>query len=443
MILKLRRSKRTRKSRKNRTLIKKKKVSQKKHLRLNKGTLRKKMLKVRKKRRSSVKKLKSKHRPYRRRKKNITRKEEAHMFTGTKLIAFYLPQYHRIPENDIWWGEGFTEWTNTRKAQPLFHEHYQPREPYQDYYYDLTDPTARKWQAEIARKYGIYGFCYYHYWFKDRMLLQTPFNEVLRTGEPDFPFCLSWANEPWTRTWDGLEHNVLMPQDYGTEQDWKAHFDYLLPAFLDIRYIRVYNKPLFIIYRPQDIPRCEEMLNYWQGLAINSGLKGIYFAETLGSPSPLPDIGGFEASIEFEPMFTVSHDLTQDILPSLNKTVSSFNGQNLNLVNYDLIWNRILERQAMRNKQTFLGAFLDWDNTARRGDSAGIFYGSMPEKFGQYLSLQLKKANRMGSEFLFINAWNEWAEGTYLEPDKRHGYRYLEEVRRALEENKDEYSGIG
>ena len=306
-----------------------------------------------------------------------------------------------------------------------------------DYYYDLTDPAARKWQAEIARKYGIYGFCYYHYWFKDRMLLQTPFNEVLRTGEPDFPFCLSWANEPWTRTWDGLEHNVLMPQDYGTEHDWKAHFDYLLPAFLDIRYIRVYNKPLFIIYRPQDIPQCEEMLNYWQGLAINSGLKGIYFAETLGSPSPFQTLG-IQASIEFEPMFTVSHDLTQDILPSLNKTVSSFNGQNLNLVNYDLIWNRILEHQrTMRNKQTFLGAFVTIGTIPHAGGTVPASFTALCLKnLAQYLSLQLKKANRMGSEFLFINAWNEWAEGTYLEPDKRHGYRYLEEVRRALEENK-------
>ncbi|TCZ75254.1 glycosyl transferase [Paenibacillus albiflavus] len=344
-----------------------------------------------------------------------------------KLIAFYLPQFHEIPENNLWWGIGFTEWTNTRKAQKLFPEHYQPREPFQDYYYDLTDEDARKWQAEIAKNYGIYGFCYYHYWFKGKRLLEKPFNEVLRTGEPDFPFCLSWANEPWSRRWDGTNHNLLMPQDYGDEKDWKEHFDYLLIAFKDERYIRVDNKPLFIIYRPAIIPRCEEMLLYWQNLAKQNGLEGIYFVHTL-SYEPL--VKGFDACIEFEPSYTLTHYGI-----NLEKAVDGYH-QKFNVMDYDKVWSNILERaEIKKNFKTFLCAFVDWDNSARIGNRAHIFKGSTPEKFSHYLTQQIKQAVKNNSEFLFINAWNEWAEGTYLEPDKKYGYRYLEALKKSLEIN--------
>ena len=157
-----------------------------------------------------------------------------------KLIAFYLPQYHQIKENDMWWGEGFTEWTNTRKAKPLFPGHHQPREPYNEFYYNLLDPAARQWQADIAKQYGIYGFCYYHYWFKGKQLLETPLKLVLESGEPDFPFCLSWANMSWTRIWyAGEDAEVLLAQEYGDEKDWAEHFNYLMQAFSDQRYIRI------------------------------------------------------------------------------------------------------------------------------------------------------------------------------------------------------------
>lgn len=335
-----------------------------------------------------------------------------------KLIAFYLPQFHEIPENNLWWGKGFTEWTNTRKSQPLFPGHYQPREPYQDYYYDLTDPSARKWQADLAEKYGIYGFCYYHYWFKGKRLLEKPFNEVLRTGEPYLPFCLSWANEPWTRRWDGSEDDVLMPQDYGDEKDWKEHFDYLFTAFKDERYIKVDNKPLFLIYRPGSISKCEEMLKYWQNLAKQNGLEGIYFVKTL-SGFQIPRIKGFSASVEFEPVYTVFHHLYFQ-----------------NVMDYDQIWTRILERTKRKSgTKTFLGAFVDWDNSPRKRNTGLILNGANPEKFTHYLTQQIKHAMDRNSEFLFINAWNEWAEGTYLEPDKKYGFQYLEAVKKSLENN--------
>ncbi|KAF0817852.1 MULTISPECIES: glycosyltransferase WbsX family protein [unclassified Cytobacillus] len=347
-----------------------------------------------------------------------------------KIIAFYLPQFHQIPENDKWWGKGFTEWTNTRKAKPLFPGHYQPREPFQNNYYNLTDPKARKWQAEIAKKYGIYGFCYYHYWFKGKMLLERPFKEVLKTGEPDFPFCLSWANEPWTRRWDGLDHHVLMPQDYGSKEDWKQHFDYLLPAFLDRRYIRVNGKPLFIIYRPGHIPFCEEMLKYWDNLAKQNGLKGIFFVETLNS-FPNSNVKGFHARVEFEPLYTTYHGECQN----LSKTVGGFQGDR-HVKDYDRVWSCILRRKPDKNKKTFPGAFVDWDNTARKGDEAGIFAGASPEKFSKYLTRQIHRAVSLyKSDFLFINAWNEWAEGAYLEPDKKYGFQYLKALKKALRNN--------
>lgn len=335
-----------------------------------------------------------------------------------KLIAFYLPQFHEIPENNLWWGKGFTEWTNTKKAQPLFPGHYQPREPYQDYYYDLTDETARKWQAQIAEKYGIYGFCYYHYWFKGKRLLEKPFNEVLSSGEPNFPFCLSWANEPWTRRWDGSEDDVLMAQDYGEEADWKEHFDYLLTAFKDERYIRVDNKPLFLIYRPGSIQKCEEMLQYWQDLAKQNGLDGIYFVKTI-SGFQIPVVNGFSASVEFEPLYTVFHHLYFQ-----------------HTMDYDRIWSRIIARTKKEmDDKTYLGAFVDWDNSPRKRNTGLILKGATPEKFTHFLTKQIKNALNRNSEFLFINAWNEWAEGTYLEPDKKYGYQYLEAVKKALENN--------
>ncbi|WP_227939501.1 glycosyltransferase WbsX family protein [Alkalihalobacillus deserti] len=349
-----------------------------------------------------------------------------------KMIAFYLPQFHEIPENNQWWGDGFTEWTNTRKAEPLFPGHYQPREPYQDFYYDLTDPLVRQWQVDIAKKYGIYGFCYYHYWFKGKRLLEKPFNEVLRTGKPDFPFCLSWANEPWTRRWDGRDDQVLMPQHYGNENDWKEHFDYLLNAFQDERYICVEEKPLFLIYRPESIPNCSEMLDYWDILAKQNGLKGIYFVRTLNGHLPLSKLERFNASVEFEPHYTAAHTNC----PNIWRMVSGYKKRKA-VIDYDAIWSCILSRKNSRDDtKIFPGAFLDWDNTARRGTEATIYQGATPEKFEKYLSEQIKRAETIyQSEFLFINAWNEWAEGTYLEPDKQNQFRYIEAVKKALKDN--------
>lgn len=345
-----------------------------------------------------------------------------------KLIAFLLPQFHRIEENDRWWGEGFTEWTNVRKAAPLYPGHKQPRQPMNGYYYDLTDPAARAWQAHIAKTHGLYGFCYYHYWFKGKRLLEKPLQGVLDSKSPDFPFCLSWANEPWTRNWDGLESDVLMPQEYGDEADWEEHFDYLLTVFRDKRYIRVNGKPMFLIYRPASIPRIEEMIALWQELARKNGLKGLHLVRTLGG-FPAGNAQGFEASVEFEPHYTFSHGQLRN-----QWSLIPVEGRQHMALDYDRVWTSILERTPHRDgERIYPGAFVHWDNTPRRGVAGQSCVGMTPRKFEWYLTRQIAKAREAyGSPFLFLNAWNEWAEGAYLEPDQEHGYRMLEAVRRAV-----------
>lgn len=359
-----------------------------------------------------------------------------------KIIAFYLPQFHRTPENDAWWGNGFTEWTNTSKAKPLFEGHYQPRIPFQNNYYDLTHPDARQWQAEIAQRYGIYGFCYYHYWFKGKRLLHKPLDGILETGEPNFPFCLSWANEPWTRAWDGGKKNILMSQDYGGIQDWREHFKFLANIFKDPRYIKVHNKPLFIIYRASLIPMCDSMLRFWNREAQEYGWEGIHFVETMTMFENIRMSNCFDARIEFEPLYTIGHHLgipkkgmryiKKQIRFALEKWGYPIPNILLNRINYDLIWHNILARKRKREIPVYLGAFTDWDNTPRRKEDALMIMGADPAKFEQYLKQQIEIAKERKSELLFINAWNEWAEGAYLEPDERYGYQYLEALRRAM-----------
>ncbi|MEB3308436.1 MAG: glycoside hydrolase family 99-like domain-containing protein [Cyanobacteriota bacterium] len=354
-----------------------------------------------------------------------------------KLIAFHLPQFHRIPENDAWWGEGFTEWTNVCKATPRYPGHSMPPVPLGGRYYDLNDPDARQWQADLARRYGIHGFCYYHYWFRGKQLLEKPVEAILASGSPDFPFCFSWANESWTRSWDGANKSVLIRQDYGTETDWEQHFRYLLPFFRDPRYILHDGKPLFLIYRPADFPAVNAMIALWQRLAVEEGLAGICFVKTLTCFDPSPACAPFSASASFEPWLSERrHARFMDRVRKLSlrlfcRTVQKC-GVNLPFrFSYDVIWKDILRRRYGRD--VFPGGFVGWDNTPRRGRHSRIVAGGTPEKFGLYMQALLSRAVADSAPFVFLNAWNEWAECAYLEPDERHDHAYLEQLATAIE----------
>lgn len=358
-----------------------------------------------------------------------------------KVLAFFLPQFHGIPENDEWWGQGFTEWTNVRKASALFPGHYQPRIPADDRYYDLLDPAVHDWQAALAQQHGVYGFCYYHYWFNGKRLLEKPVELLLSRGKPDFPFCLSWANEPWTRAWDGGEHQVLMPQSYGDEADWRRHFEYLIDVFRDPRYICVEGKPMFLIYRSASIGVCEPMLKLWRELASQAGLAGLHVVNMLNGfdRDPRPQI--FDAFAEFEPVYTIRHGLPywmrkrEKWLRRLSTAYWRSTGRArrpLTSYDYAALWRLIASRELQ--PRTYPGAFVDWDNSARRGYERSLIIRNFErDAFVRGIRAQIAKARRSGSEFLFVNAWNEWAEGAYLEPDRSRGSFFLEALRAELE----------
>lgn len=353
-----------------------------------------------------------------------------------KILAFHLPQFHETQENNEWWGKGFTEWTNTKKASPLFDGHRQPRIPFNENYYDLSKLENLVWQANLAKKYGIDGFCFYHYWFKGKMLLDQPAQLVYNSKEFDLEYCFSWANETWTKTWSGDKKHVLISQDYGVESDWSEHFYYLLPFFKDSRYIKYENKPVFIIYRSGDFEHFNKMIAFFQDLAEKNGLDGIYFIETLNAFKLNKKNTLFNAQLEFEPMYTTKYEINiyQKLHNKLKKIIrETFNIKSKNFLttfDYDMIWSKIIKRKRDLNKKRFVGAFVDWDNTARKGYNAIIYKGSTPEKFHYYLEKQINVAKIINSEFLFINAWNEWAEGTYLEPDTHYSTSYLEVIKR-------------
>ena len=355
-----------------------------------------------------------------------------------KLIAFHLPQFHTFPENDEWWGNGFTEWTNVKKAKPLYKGHYQPHVPINNNYYDLSNRDAMLEQMKLAKKYGVYGFCYYHYWFDGKLLMEKPL-ETIRdyTGEK-LNYCLCWANEPWTRSWDGAEHKVLMAQSYGNELEWEEHFQYLLTYFNDEYYIKCDDKPMLVIYRCNNIPRCDEMIKYWNERCKQYGFKGIYLVEEVNTFQDKPVCKNSEAYVEFEPMYTTNHDRTfiDKIIDKSTTVLFNFftSNQCTHVYRYNRVWNRIVKRSnsLSKEKDRIIGGFVEWDNTPRRGKESIFYRGATPRKFEKYLRRQITNSNKLGCSYLFLNAWNEWGEGAYLEPDSKNGYGYLESIKKLI-----------
>lgn len=348
-----------------------------------------------------------------------------------KIIAFYLPQFHEIEENNKWWGKGFTEWTNVKKGAPLYKGHYQPKVPLAENYYCLLDPKVQEWQSQIALENGIYGFCYYHYWFNGKLLLEKPMENMLNNPNVKIKFCISWANEPWTKTWTGDDQNVLMEQVYGGKEEWEAHLQYLLPFFQDKRYILKDNKPVFLAYRAESIERCGEMIDYWNLRLKEYGFEGIFFLETLSGWQREKSVSNSQGAVTMEPMhcFMENRKMTQKMI----KKYGLYNIGILDQYDYDKVWNSILKK-VFREENFFYGAFMNWDNTARKGKRATLIRGFSIEKYKNYMEKMYKKCVDENKEFLFFNAWNEWSEGTYLEPDDYAGMQYLETIKEIVGE---------
>ena len=363
---------------------------------------------------------------------------------SVRAIAFHLPQYHPIPENDEWWGKGFTEWTNVVKARPLFPGHYQPHLPADLGFYDLRLPEARAAQAELAAQYGIYGFCYFHYWFHGHQLLERPVKDILRSGEPDFRFCLCWANESWSRRWDGSEQQVLIGQNYSPEDDLE-HIRALIPYFADPRYIRVDGRPFFAVYRASKLPEPERTVATWRREAQRAGLQGLFLVrleghDERGDPSKL----GFDYALEFQPRGSIMWH-TMMFRRKWWHRHRLGTGEAAFRDNYvckyaDMVSHTLAEPTSDYPRIPCVCP--GWDNTARRKTGAYMFIDSTPERYEHWLSEVVKRQSARlpnngdggiaPESLVFINAWNEWAEGNHLEPDQKWGRAYLEATKRAL-----------
>lgn len=345
-----------------------------------------------------------------------------------QIYAFYLPQFHRTPENDEWWGEGFTEWTTVKNAKSLFPGHNQPHEPLA--YYNLLNKETMEKQTALMQEYGVDGMCFYHYYFENgRKILEKPAENLLEWKDINMPFCFYWANQSWIRSWSNVTggnkwseiyersekregDGVLLRQEYGGREQWKAHFYYLLPFFKDCRYLKKDGRPLFMLYRPEDISCLDEMMRYWNVLMKEEGMPEIYFI-------------GKDCLLDGE----LCHEPQNAFTEYGSRRFENEYGIS-NIVGFDEVWNVILQNQRY-NSQVYSCGYAGYDDSPRRGKRGTVIIGSTPEKFKHYMIRLLVKAEEKGSDFVFLNAWNEWGEGMYLEPDVEWGYAYLEALREA------------
>lgn len=356
-----------------------------------------------------------------------------------KTIAMYLPQYHQIPENDEWWGEGYTDWTAVKTAERYFEGQNQPRIPLNENYYDLSNKASLLWQADLMKKYNVGGLCFYHYYFKNgRKVLEKPAEILLYNKDIEMPFCFCWANDPWARSWSKMantnqwaekfettikeQKEVLLEQDYGAEAEWEEHFKYLLPFFEDDRYIKIEDKPLFIFYRPESVGPLEDMINYFDSRIKEHGFKGICF---WGANVSKPMVG-LEGILFIHASAYFNVDITGMFLQQ--KRIN-----NIRTYSYDDVWNNIIGSPDIHGIKTFFGGIVDQDDTPRRGKLGFCLTDVTPDKFKHYFYRLVVKNMFYKNPFVFIDAWNEWGEGSYLEPDSVNGYAYLEAVKEVMD----------
>lgn len=369
----------------------------------------------------------------------------------TKVLSIYLPQFHVIPENNEWWGEGFTEWTNVRRGRAYYPGHYQPREPLNDDYYDLSDLKVLEKHTRMARKAGISGFCFYHYYFHGKKLLEKPIENYRDKSKEKFPYCLIWANQSWARTWyrAAAGNRILLQQTYGEKKDWEDHFNYLLDFFKDDRYIKIDNKPVYIIYIPQDIKCRKQMFAVWQKMAKEHGFDGIYLIGMVTSFGKDSVDNLYDAFFDLEPLSTFRID------QSWRKYLQNWKGRYTGKIKSgrcipsNRLWAqnaysyaylcKAIERKAKLNRpKMFFGIFAGWDNTSRKDERGVIVAGGNPGIFQRHVKKMLRLSERYKKELIFLNAWNEWSESAYVEPDKKYGYQYLHALRDAIYEYRRE-----
>lgn len=349
------------------------------------------------------------------------------MQSPARVIAFYLPQFHPIPENDAWWGTGFTEWTNAAKAKPLFRGHYQPHVPADLGFYDLRVPETRESQASMAREHGVEAFCYYHYWFGGKRLLERPFTEVLDSGKPDFPFCLCWANATWTGIWHGDPGRILIEQTYPGDEDYRSHFRTLLPAFRDKRYLTVDGKPLFMIYKPRDLPDASRVAELFRAMAAQAGLPGLYLVGVSHRDNWNPETNGFDAVVVQNLPGLKAHVPWRH---PLLKSKVKLGGHRLTVYDYGELLDTFVP-DVTRQLRYLPCLIPSWDNTPRSGMNGLVMHGSTPELFRLSVRQALEAVADKPTEhrLVFLKSWNEWAEGNHMEPDLRDGHGYLEALR--------------
>lgn len=350
-----------------------------------------------------------------------------------RSIAIYLPQYHPIPENNEWWENGFTEWTNVTKAKPLFKGHNQPNLPGELGFYDLRLDEVREQQATLAKEYGIEGFMYWHYWFAGRRILERPFQEVLETGKPNFPFCLGWANESWTGVWHGLSNQILIEQTYPGIEDHKNHFYNVLSALKDSRYITIKGKPIFYIYRPFQIPNVSDFIHLWRELAEENGLKGIYFIAIAYSNQEIQEIlnFGFDGVNTYRMGEAAETIMNSSLVHRMKRKLFSYNikwkyTQN-GVFQYSRIIKQLIDEEDSKDN-IYPTVLPNWDNSPRSGLRSRIVLESTPDLFRKHVQkvFSMIKNKPEENKIVFIKSWNEWAEGNYIEPDRKYGRQYLE-----------------
>ena len=367
------------------------------------------------------------------------------MSDKVKVIAFYLPQFHPIPENDKWWGKGFTEWTSVGKAKKYFWGHYQPHVPADLGYYDLRLPQVREEQAVLAREAGVSAFCYWHYWFGNgKQLLEEPLKEVIRLGKPNFPFCLGWANHSWiNKSWNSEKQMAmskeLIRQEYPGPEDIDNHFYTMLPAFKDKRYFKLHGKLLFLIYSPMDIPDFSYFKVRWNMLAKDNGLSGFYF---IANSEDITDLNKEELKkydaislCRLYAPWKIEYGKIKLYWMYFRKVISLILGYSLNVVSYNKAIN-LIDSSFYENEKVYPNIIPAWDNSPRRGPVAYIYKESTPSLFKKHVSMILNRIRNKSDEdkVVFLKSWNEWAEGNYIEPDLKWGKKYINALKEAIDE---------